>query len=245
VFFRRAAVEEIGWLDESLEYALDWDLLIRLGKRFGLHYVPEYFGALREHPQAKTFAGGRPRVEEIRRVLERHTGLRRAPGYWIYALETWQRLAADRLRSRAPRWLRAPAALLGSCAWLSASIAIMLILRHAQGFHADRWASRRLRWMLPEGSGDVVIRGALPAGGTITAFVRGRQAATWRLSGGEFEVRFRAPADSRGPLLFELHASRYTYEWRPRRLSVRRVAFLLNSVEWAVPERSRSERPGS
>lgn len=30
VFFRRAAIEEIGWLDENLHYALDWDLLIRL-----------------------------------------------------------------------------------------------------------------------------------------------------------------------------------------------------------------------
>lgn len=28
--------------DESLHYALDWDLLIRLGKRFGLFHTPEY-----------------------------------------------------------------------------------------------------------------------------------------------------------------------------------------------------------
>ena len=73
VFFRRAAVEEVGWLDEKLHYALDWDLLIRLGKRFGLQYVPEYFGALREYPEAKSFAGGRKRVEGIRRVIVRHS----------------------------------------------------------------------------------------------------------------------------------------------------------------------------
>ncbi|MGA1997178.1 MAG: glycosyltransferase family 2 protein, partial [Bryobacteraceae bacterium] len=35
-FFRRPALEEVGWLDESLHYAMDWDLLIRLGKKFGL-----------------------------------------------------------------------------------------------------------------------------------------------------------------------------------------------------------------
>jgi hypothetical protein len=55
---RRAALEDVDWLDESLHYALDWDLLIRLGKRFGLHYAPEYFGALREYPETKSFAGG-------------------------------------------------------------------------------------------------------------------------------------------------------------------------------------------
>ena len=121
----------------------------------------------------------------------------------------------------------------------------MLVLRHAQGYHPDRWASPRLRWMLPEGSGEVVIRGALPAAGTIAAWVAGRQAAAWRLPGGEFEVRFRPPADCRGPLLFELHASRCRYEVRLRQLSLRRLAFLLNSVEWAAPERSRCETRGS
>jgi hypothetical protein len=81
-------VEDVGWLDESLPFALDWDLLIRLGKRFGLQYVPEYLGVLREYPEAKSFAGRRARLGEILSVLERHTGMKRAPGYWIYSLHS-------------------------------------------------------------------------------------------------------------------------------------------------------------
>ena len=59
-FFRREPLERIGWLDENLHYTLDWDLLIRLGKRFGLLYVGEDFGALREYPEAKSFSAQCP-----------------------------------------------------------------------------------------------------------------------------------------------------------------------------------------
>lgn len=58
VFFRRSAVEEVGWLRETLHWSMDWDLLVRLGKRFGLRYVPEYLGCLREYGETKTASGG-------------------------------------------------------------------------------------------------------------------------------------------------------------------------------------------
>ena len=241
-FFRREAVEQIGGLDETLHYALDWDLLIRLGLRFGLHYVPEYLGALREYPEAKTFAGGRSRVEEIRRVLVRHTGLRRAPGYWIYRLDTDQRTWKVRLENRSPRWLRMPAALLSFLIYLVTGTAIMLVLRHAQGLYPDGWASDRLKWMLPEGTGEVVLRGTMPndsrlRGAVLTVVSKTRELGRWPVDPGDFELRFAL--EGKGPHLFEVRCSRH---FRPRlgsELGWRRKSFLFQSIVWAHNESQR------
>ena len=243
-FFRRTAIEEVGWIDEDLHYALDWDLLIRLGKRFGLEYVAEDFGALREYPEAKSFAGGRRRIEEIRRVLERHTGLKRAPGFWLYAIDTYQRRWMDHLEQRSPRWLRGPARLMSLGIYVVMAGTNMLILRHAQGLYPDGWASDRLKWMLPAGQGEVVIRGVVPeesrlAGQTLMATVRGQRFGPWRAGPGDFEIRF-SPTESGGePLAFEVHARRYKRPKWGSELSLRRMAFLLKSADWAAREPPR------
>lgn len=235
-FFRRDALEQIGWLDEDLNYTLDWDLLIRLGKRFGLQYVAEDFGALREYPEAKSFSGGKQRVEEIRRVLERHSGLRRAPGYWTYGLDTYQALWRGRL-ARLPELLRIPARLLDWCFYFPTAAAIMLILRHSQGVYSDRWASDRVKWMLPERCTTVTIRGSVPdhpllRGQELTVTTGGQELGRWRIGPGDFEVSFNRPGDSQPVFSFEMRANRYE---RPRfgtELSLRRMAFILNSVDW-------------
>ena len=58
VYFRRDALDQVGYLDETLHYSMDWDILIRIGLRYPMVYVPEYMGCLREYAEAKTFAGG-------------------------------------------------------------------------------------------------------------------------------------------------------------------------------------------
>ena len=240
-FFRRAAVEEVGWLDESLHYALDWDLLIRLGKRFGLHYVPESFGALREYPEAKSFAGGKRRIEEIRRVLERHTGLKRAPGYWTYGLQMRQDAWKDLLENRSPRWLRVPATLVSMLLYVASAAAIMLILRHAQGLYPDRWASDRLRWMLPEGTGEVVVRGTVPEHPRLSAqslrvLADGRELGRWAAGPGKFTLRFNRPGAGRDPFTFEIRAACYQRPPLGSEPSFRRMAWMLETIEWASPE---------
>jgi glycosyltransferase involved in cell wall biosynthesis len=236
-FFRRTAVEEVGWLDETLHYALDWDLLIRLGMRFGLHSIPEYLGALREYPEAKSFAGGARRVEEIRQVLERYTGLRRAPGFWTYGIDTYQRLWMDRLEQRTPRFLRMPARFLSLAVYVPTAVMIMLILRHSQGLYTDGWASDRLKWMLPEGDGDVLISGTVPddprlRDTVLTATAGGRPLASWKVGPGDFEGRFAAPKQP-GPFSFEVRASRYRRPVLGTELSLRRMSFRLKSIQWA------------
>ena len=241
-FFRRDALEEIGWLDEKLHYALDWDLLIRLGKRFGLHYVPEYFGVLREYAEAKSFAGGRGRVAEIRQVLERHTGLKRAPGARMYAVKEQQDAWKDRLERRSPRWLRASATLVSLFVYVATAATIMLILRHSQGLYVDRWAAPRLRWMLPEGAGAVEVRGSVPeeaalTGQTLAGYDGGRELGRWAVGPGKFTVRFERPDGSAGPFEFELRASRYK---RPRfgsEMSFRRMAWIVEDIVWSTAGR--------
>jgi hypothetical protein len=44
VYFRKDALDEVGYLDESLHYTMDWDILIRIGMKYDLAYVPEYMG---------------------------------------------------------------------------------------------------------------------------------------------------------------------------------------------------------
>jgi len=234
-FFRRAAVEEVGWLDESLHYALDWDLLIRLGKHFGLYYVPDYLGVLREYPDAKSFSGGRARIAEIRRVLERHTGLMRAPGYWTYSLDALQWRWRCDLERHAPGPSRHLARLAGFPPRAAIAVVVALVHRHAQGLYKDRWASDRLKWMVPEGRGEVTVTGSVPpsprlGGQTLVVVVGGRELGRWKVGPGRFQFRFPR-SQGAGAFLFEVHASRYK---RPRigsELSWRRMAWILESIE--------------
>lgn len=55
LFWRRSLWEAVGGLDESLQFALDWNLLLRFqkaGAQFA--HVPEFLGAFRVHSQQKT-----------------------------------------------------------------------------------------------------------------------------------------------------------------------------------------------
>lgn len=242
-FFRRSAVAEIGWIDESLHYAMDWDLLIRLGKRFGLHYIPAFLGVLREYAEAKTSAGGRARIEEIRQVLERHTGLKRAPGYWVYDLERIRGEWKD-WGKHSPAWLRGIANRSISLLSFAMGIPIMLIHRRSQGLHHDRWATDRLKWMLPQGRGDVVVRGHVPfdpafAEQTLTVWAAGRELCRRRVGPGAFEFRFASIPDSGQPFEFEVHAAFYKRPNLRFERSFRRIAWVVEEIEWANTLRTR------
>jgi GT2 family glycosyltransferase len=234
VFFRRAAVETVGWLDESLHYAMDWDLLIRLGKKFGLAYTPEYLAALREYPEAKSFSGGRARIAEIRRVLERHTGLARAPGYWIHALDQLQRSAMAALSGPSPRWLAPPAQLLSLLVYVVTAAPIAWVALGAQGCFPDGWVGPRLRWMLPEGQAKVAIRGLVPDHSSLrdqslALWQEGRQLARWPLGPGSFEITFEPRGAAGSALEFEVRAGHWGHALRGE-LGLRRLAWKIESI---------------
>jgi hypothetical protein len=58
VFLRRRALDEVGYLDESLHWGMDWDLFIRLGKRGRIAYIPKLLASQREYDDTKTASGG-------------------------------------------------------------------------------------------------------------------------------------------------------------------------------------------
>lgn len=97
-FFRRDVLLDVGLLDESLHFTMDWDLWCRLAKSgCGVHYEPKLIAATRVYPETKTSAGGRTRLDEIKRIVRRH-GTAWWPHAWYgyYACEVRQFLERDR-----------------------------------------------------------------------------------------------------------------------------------------------------
>src|SRR5439155_10404373 len=110
VYFRKSVFNDVGLLDENLHWGLDWDLLIRIGKRYPLQYIPEYMGCLREYGEAKSFSGGARRFRELVRIMRRHGGLRYPPGYISYGLDTYEKIVCAMIERWTPRLLKGPSA---------------------------------------------------------------------------------------------------------------------------------------
>jgi len=53
-FHSRNILDQIGYLDESLTYCMDYDLWIRAIQNGELHYINELLGKFRLHPESKT-----------------------------------------------------------------------------------------------------------------------------------------------------------------------------------------------
>lgn len=77
-FFRRDVFEAVGRLDESLHFAMDYDLWIRIGQRFPCRYLPRFLSTYRLHEASKTI-----RNEALRENIE--AGLRVAIKYFDWA----------------------------------------------------------------------------------------------------------------------------------------------------------------
>ena len=161
-FFRRSVFEEVGYLDESLFYSMDWDILTRIGKAHMLGYIPRFLGALREHGEAKTSKGGVRRFKEIARLLRKQTGMLFSPGFIVYGLDTYQKIWCAWLARHLSFWERlankAQRVVTRLC-----HAAIGKVVREAQGWYSDGWASRRVRYMLPPSHGRYIeLRVRLP-----------------------------------------------------------------------------------
>jgi glycosyltransferase involved in cell wall biosynthesis len=88
VFFRREALFECGLLDEGLNWGLDWELWIRLGKRFPFSYTDRVLAASRIYGDTKTATGGYRRMMEIFKILHRHDVKGLSPAAIAHAIIT-------------------------------------------------------------------------------------------------------------------------------------------------------------
>lgn len=78
LFWRARCYQEIGGLDESFQFALDWDLLSRFEQAcFTIHRLPYFLGCFRVHPEQKTSAKilsvGEQEMDRIRRRIHERT----------------------------------------------------------------------------------------------------------------------------------------------------------------------------
>jgi len=84
VFIRKGALDEAGYLDETLNYCLDYELWIRLSRLAEPVYLTRYLANSRLHKTTKTFGQKRQVHWEIARMLKRLNG--RVPTTWTFGL---------------------------------------------------------------------------------------------------------------------------------------------------------------
>jgi hypothetical protein len=127
-FFRRSAFEAVGGLDESLRWAMDYDLWLKIARRFPVAYLPQRLARYRWTGQNKTASGGFERLAEIEAVGRRHGAGGLPALFRLEKLALGRRVAAEHWR--AGRWAAAAAAW-GAGAWsvLSSPRAVALCFR--------------------------------------------------------------------------------------------------------------------
>lgn len=91
VFIRRAVLKEVGFLDQNLQYCMDYDLWFRIAMKYSLGYLPKYLACTRFYRETKTL-GQRFQVHrEILKVVYRHH--QSVPATWVYGYSNafWER----------------------------------------------------------------------------------------------------------------------------------------------------------
>ena len=84
LFFRKSLTGQYGYLDESLQYCMDYDYWLRLGKGETFYYLREVLAGSRLYADNKTLGARRSVHEEMLVMQEKNLG--RASERWIYNL---------------------------------------------------------------------------------------------------------------------------------------------------------------
>lgn len=72
-FWRRSLMEQVGYLDEGLHYAMDYEYWLRLGEAGSIHFVDQTLGGFRLHDDAKSLSASRL-WKEVLTVNRRYGG---------------------------------------------------------------------------------------------------------------------------------------------------------------------------
>ncbi len=79
-FMRRGPFDAVGMLDPTLHYCMDYDLWIRMGRRFRIDRIRRVLANSRRYPRAKSFSHRDDLFNEIYAVAERSFG--RVSAHW-------------------------------------------------------------------------------------------------------------------------------------------------------------------
>lgn len=69
VFMRRAALEEVGWVNDKYHLILDHELWVRIASRYPLVHIKSFWALERTHAEAKTISQAKGFVEEAQRLI--------------------------------------------------------------------------------------------------------------------------------------------------------------------------------
>ncbi|RMH20981.1 MAG: glycosyltransferase [Acidobacteria bacterium] len=136
-FFRRRLVEEIGYLDAGLNWAMDWNLWLELAARAEVLAVDDVLAQSRVYGATKTATGGWRRIGELGRLARRWSGRFWTPGVKLYALDTLHR----DLRARLPAPFAHPLCRVVE-GWMGR-------LARRGPVYADGWLTRRAYAVVP------------------------------------------------------------------------------------------------
>lgn len=235
VFWRRSVFDTIGFFDLDLHYGLDWEMLMRTGKRFFMGYLPQFMGCLREYPEAKTSAGGAQRFREIAKILRRESSSRFPPAYFIYGLDTYEKIACRRIDWLFSWWPPLARKLRNAVVRLSHHY-IGRFAVHSQGLYSDGWAAPRAHYMLPPCNGRFIeLMVTLPAVNidrqTIAVRSAGRTFARESFGGGTYTLSVPVPEDLwDDTLTFTLEADRH---FVPAGGDDRRLCYILENIGYS------------
>ncbi|UCD99389.1 MAG: glycosyltransferase [Chloroflexota bacterium] len=68
-FWQRKVLEMVGFFDEELQYAMDYEYSLRVGKQFDLYFLNEYLSAFRIHPSSKAGSSANAQFESDLRIV--------------------------------------------------------------------------------------------------------------------------------------------------------------------------------
>lgn len=70
-FFRKSALEEVGYLDPAQRWTMDYDMILRFGRRFPVKKIPRCLGSFRVHPGSMSHSGADdPRMRQTAREIQ-------------------------------------------------------------------------------------------------------------------------------------------------------------------------------
>lgn len=84
VFLRKRVFDQVGYLDETLEFGMDYELWLRL-RCLNVKYVPRILAAFRWHATSKTATNLYGNWDELLRIVRRHGGNWTPRLAWLYA----------------------------------------------------------------------------------------------------------------------------------------------------------------
>jgi len=233
VFLRRRALDEVGYLDESLQWGMDWELFIRLGKRGRIAYVPEIFASQREYDDTKTASGGFARFRELVRIMRRHGRLRYPPVFFVYGLDTCFNVVRRRSGALLPLVSRIGRAAMPLWQWF-----VLHTFVRWEGWYADSWATKTAHLLVRPGAGRLRLRGNLPEiserlrGQRLAVSCNGMRLREFPLAFGDFEEVVPLSAPAAGELLEVTIEASHWFVPRDEGLNDdrRKLAYLLREV---------------